>query len=333
MEYYGDFIIPCYVNEKTDEDFEYRLRNIKMICELLPVNMNVIVVEHTKLDQEKKYITELQRSNLMRKDVDYIEAQYEGEFVKGWLYNIGYKHTKTNRLFLGESDVVFSPTYWIGIYDQLNKATFQWAHCWDKLYVIGSDNKTIIRSTTVITGGAEGGVVYFDKEFYRKIGGSNEWMLGLGGMDNEIIVRCQQYTRRRYMLTGDIYHLWHPQSSMKGTSINENSKCYKDNRKKNINIVRTARRNSKLYSMQIAQYADEIGGDAPLCEKITIFNEEGTQLIIQGEDQYEDIKFEVGFKPEPQKSTFQELTIKPKAKRIIIKKKPVTGTNYRIMPR
>lgn len=284
MDYYGDFIIPCYLQSEDSNDFEYRLRNIKIICDLLPKNMNIIIVEQTNKNQEKKYITELQRLNLFRKDIDYIEKQYDGDFVKGWLYNIGYRHAKTDNLFLAETDVVFSPTYWIDIYKQLNENNYKWAHCWNNLYVISENGEEIKHTHTIYAGGPEGGIVYVNKDFYKNIGGSNEWMLGLGGMDNEFIVRCEYHTNKRYMLKGEIYHLWHPFSFMKGTARSEESIKYKHNRRKNTDIVHRARSNKKIYCSEISKYSEEIGGEAPLCEKIIMFDETGKKLISQLRD-------------------------------------------------
>lgn len=261
-----------------NNDFQYRLRNIKLICELLPENMNIIIVEQIFDNTIPSYVEELQNTKLFRSDIKYITKYYEKDFVKGWLYNVGYKNALTNNLFLGESDVIFSPIYWSSVIRQLNNHNFPWAHCWDKLYQIASDNTSIIRQAKPHPGGPEGGIVYFKKTFYESIGGNNEWMTGLGGMDNEIITRCAYMSRSRIKIKGDIYHIWHPFSEMKGTNTNKNLKTenkYKESRIKNRKISLFVTNKTKLVINTMLNYKNRIGGDVPLCDTEELFDDNG----------------------------------------------------------
>jgi hypothetical protein len=274
MNYFGDFIIPCC--NIFEYDFIYRLRNIKLICELLPKNINIIIIEQIMSKDSTSYVDALKTSDVFRDDIKYIKKYYDKDFVKGWLYNVGYKKSLTDNLFLGESDVIFSPVYWNSIIKQLQNHNINWAHCWDKLYQISSDNMSIIKEVKPYAGGTEGGVVYFKKHFYEKIGGSNEWMKGLGGMDNEIVTRCAYKSKSRIKLKGEIYHLWHPFSEMKGTNKEKNIKTenkYKHNRKRNTKIVEYIGEKTKTVIDNMFKYKENIGGDMPLCEIVDLFND------------------------------------------------------------
>jgi hypothetical protein len=277
MNYFGDFIIPCYNN--GDDDFDYRLRNIKLICELLPYNMNIIVVEQISDETRTSYIDELENTKFFRDDINYIKKYYDKGFVKGWLYNAGYRHSKTENLFLGESDVVFSPNYWDSIYKQLQSTSHPWAHCWNILYQMNNDHVSIVRKVIPKPGGPEGGIVFFNKEFYESIGGSNEWMLGLGGMDNEIINRCAYKSKSRIKLKGEIFHLWHPFSILKGTTDKEvelSENGFKSNRQRNGQIAHYIKNKTGLVINEMCKYIELIGSNVPLCDIVELFDKNGT---------------------------------------------------------
>lgn len=279
MDYFGDFVIPC-CNGGSDEEFNFRLRNIESICNLLPISMNIIVVEQLLKDNTQSFVDTLKDKIKHRTDINFIKKDFKKYFVKGWLNNIGYKNMKTDKLFLGESDVIFAPDYWVDMFDRIQKRDQPWGFCWDKLLYLDKNGTKIIKKLVNGPGKPEGGIVYFNKNFYRDIGGSSEWMINLGGMDNDLAKRSTHLTKKRIINPGIIYHLWHPISTMKGTRPESNTE-ERQSRRKNTNMVRSIYANTKLTIKKLNELINDMGGEIPLCESVDLFNENGL-LNVEG---------------------------------------------------
>jgi hypothetical protein len=261
MKYDLDLIIPLY--NSGNKDFIYRLRNINLITAMTPYNINIILVEHVVKERE----TFEENLNILRSDIKHIKLEYDGIFNKGWLNNVGINNSETNNIILGESDCIFDPLYTndiINFYKENNH--LKWFHCWDRIIYI---NETIEKSSKTLKntpGGPEGGLIFFDKTFYYEMGGSNEWIECLGGIDDDLVIRASFLTgRKRFKMPGTIYHFWHPTSEMKGGRSSD--KFFRKTRMKNVNMCNQLHRNPKLIINFLKSYIGECGGKTPLCNK------------------------------------------------------------------
>ena len=257
-----DLIIPVY---NGGDDFIYRLRNMNIITSAIPYEVHLIIVE--QVDGNETFWENL---HIQRSDITYIPVEYSGVFNKGWLYNIGLKETKTENVILGESDCLFEPLYFNNILKHLkNNPPLQWFHCWDKILYLSESMDTVYKKYNNIAGGPEGGLILFKKNFLFSIGGANEWLEGLGGIDDDLVIRASYITgRQRFKMEGTIYHYWHPNSKMKGNR--SDSKFFRRNRMKNVAYCNYLHKNPRLVIECLSNRIDEIGGDIPLCNKYSL---------------------------------------------------------------
>lgn len=149
-------------------------------------------------------------------------------FNKPWLYNVGALIADGENLCLAEADCVgVGPTLSRMVDVAREHKELQWGFVWNKLiYVSEADSRQVKAGTLQLRGvfgkerrpqrgGAEGGLLWIRKSFFRKIGGMNELFYGLGGMDNEFAARCYASTHSYYRHPTTLFHLWHPGSAMK----------------------------------------------------------------------------------------------------------------------
>ena len=56
---------------------------------------------------------------------------------------------------------------------------------------------------------ADGGLVFWNKSSFIKIGMQNEYFSGWGGEDNEIMLRADLFNLKHYRINDVLYHLYH----------------------------------------------------------------------------------------------------------------------------
>lgn len=201
-----DFIIPvCNIDEI---DFKYRVNNINRIIESLPNDVSLILVE-----QDMGNNTFGKTVNFRNND-KYINVKYS-IFNKPWLQNIGVRASDRKDIIIGESDcLVEKPKKFFSQFSTYVKNLF-WCHTWNRIQYHEEDYNIVSRDEIGPKRGmAEGGLIYFTKDYYNSIGGANEWFQELGGMDNELIRRAEAKVNNK-PFNWTIHHYWHPQNRMK----------------------------------------------------------------------------------------------------------------------
>lgn len=257
---YADYIIALYDNQEND--YPYRLRILKILLDSMPKTINTIIVEQTKSNQKRTYSENLQKYT----DVTFINKKFDGYFNKSWLYNVGARNSVTNVLLFAESDNIQEPLYYKKILDyHKSKNNLKWFICWNELIYLGKDDNKIekVVKNPKVHGFAEGGLVLFRKQFFFSIGGYNEWLECLGGMDNDIAWRADIISNQFNHMLGTIFHYWHPKSSLKGCNDEQHNLI----RKRNIEMYNNLRKNKNFTSL-LCSYSDKIGGDEPMCVKL-----------------------------------------------------------------
>lgn len=206
-----DYIIP--VANICNDGFAHRLKNLNCILRVIPDFMNVIIVEQMINSTHKLYSKDL---NPLPKDLSITKKLVRFHtFNKGWLYNIGVKHSKTNHIILSEGDINVNRKYFIDLKNFIFSNNYKWFFAWNKIIYWNGNFSKKLRIDSPRKGMAEGGLVYFDKDFYWNIGGSNEFFQELGGIDNELVARARFLTGEDKLFEGTINHLWHPVSHLK----------------------------------------------------------------------------------------------------------------------
>lgn len=263
-----DFIVVVFDNQ--NDDYDCRLKNLQLIINSKPTELHMILVEQVKSDQKRNFGENL----VFDKNTTYIKKLYDGEFNKGWLYNIGYRHSKTSNLLLGEADINIPPLHIFKIRDFISKnEDIEWFICWDLLYYLDKDLfshrlKTDRRGNMAKKLGAMGGIVYFKKSFYEKIGGANEWFERIGGIDQDICIRAESFSGYFKRMSGTIFHYWHPVNKWREESKSQEDEHYKD-RTFFLHQVSVSR-NKDIFK-RLSDFSKDIGGEEPLCKKIDIY--------------------------------------------------------------
>jgi predicted glycosyltransferase involved in capsule biosynthesis len=201
----ADYIIPvCNFGE---DDFEYRVNNLKRILKSIPSYINVIMIEQvldTDIPTYHEALPLIKEKHIVHYPI----------FNKPWLLNIGAKLSLTDNLIFADADIFADTSYYDKLSRHIQKKKPKWFIAWSKLSYFDSEGK-LLKIVTPKPGGPEGGIVYFKKYYFWKIGGHNEWMFGLGGMDNEIIRRAQFFDSRYRVYPASLTHLWHPYNNLK----------------------------------------------------------------------------------------------------------------------
>lgn len=205
-----DYIIP--ITNMDDDGFKYRLNNLNIVLRLIPKMVNVVIVE-----QMLKPVNKLYTKNIdIPKDISITKKVVKYPiFNKPWLYNIGVKLSKTNNILLAEGDININRRYFIQIKKFIEKSDKKWFFGWNRIKYWNENADKVIRDDTPRIGMAEGGIVYFNKNFYWDIGGANEFIQELGGIDNELIRRASYISKTYDMFKWTINHMWHPISKVK----------------------------------------------------------------------------------------------------------------------
>lgn len=243
-----DYIIPvCNFNNNS---FEYRKKNLEFIIKQLKnqkkVKINIIIIEQILSEENKESYFNFDT------EVSYYKV-FHKVFNKGWLYNLGAKKSKTNKLFFGEGDCCFFDEFYFEKILNLLKEDTKWCFCWDKIKYFDntSSNKVITEYNNFVENNysyerefipqkksAEGGIVFYRKKFFlEELHGYSEFFENLGRIDNEVIFRSSKLSNSYIKLPFTIYHLFHsrfknnPETYKKNVFFLENT--YKDYSKVN----------------------------------------------------------------------------------------------------
>ncbi len=251
-----NYIIP--VANTGERDFEDRLVNLRLILNQYPKSdVQMVLVEQVVNKSLPTFGDKLR----LGKDVAYIQV-INPVFNKGWLYNLGVKASKSDDVILGESDCTPNTpnAYFHKLHETMTIMKRQWAFAWNKLIYLAPDGKSVQKVVSPKEGFAEGGIVYFKKKYYNRIGGANEFMRELGGIDNELAKRAS-FFQSRYSFNWTLVHHWHNQNTMKSNDWQYaeyrtmNRKIYFEVCAKGSKVV------GKLNSVKRA-------GPRPLCDKM-----------------------------------------------------------------
>lgn len=245
-----DLIIP--ISNGGFGDFKHRAANLELILAELPPQVHAILVEQTVSAENPNYRDRVKVASSCNHTWISVSAPI---FNKPWLYNIGARNAKSHRLLFSEADVGLENHYFAKLLTWLNEHKYQWCIAWSRIIYWQQDMMHQKARHKPSRGGFEGGVVYMSKPFFWKIGGYNEWMQQLGGMDNEIIRRAEAVSRSKYF-PWTIDHLWHPVSKYKTSSFRDLNK----------RIYKSVKNNPSRMSRILKRYASQAGGKAPLCK-------------------------------------------------------------------
>lgn len=262
MDFVADLIIPAHNAEGAD--FPYRKVNLKSIVENTPKDVHIVVVEQVRKDEVPLISDAVEESENLTKVV----KNYSGAFCKGWLYNVGVRHSKTEHIVLGECDCWSEdPEYWKDLVSWVIEKKLKWAFAWNSLTKHRRNRDPITLRPK--RGGSEGGHVYFNKKFYWSIGGHNEGgMKDLGAVDCEIIRRAEAVAPGYPKFPRTIIHGVHSWSRLKGKS---RSTPVTKNYKMNKRIYSKVCSNPRGEAKRLGSLADKLGRDKPLFETMKIY--------------------------------------------------------------
>lgn len=247
-----DLIIP--ISNGGFNDFNHRADNLEIILAELPPQVHAVLVEQTVSAENPKYRDRIKVASSCNHTWVSVTAPI---FNKPWLYNLGARNAKSHRLLFSEADVALENHYFANLLIWLNGHKYQWCIAWNRIIHWQQDMIHQKARLKPSRGGSEGGVVYMSKPFFWKIGGYNEWMQQLGGIDNEIIRRAEAADPRSKYFPWTIDHLWHPFSSKYKTSR------FRD---RNKQIYKAVKKNPTRISRILKRHASQAGGKVPLCE-------------------------------------------------------------------
>ena len=176
------------------------------------------------------------------------------EFNKQWLCNKAFRESAAGWVFLADMDVVGEGQYVWPVVQWLKKKDLQWGFGWNRLIYRGKDGG-VDRDDWPNPGVQEGGVVVFSRGLWKEMGGANEWIRELRGVDNDLALRARYVSGDYSAFPCTLTHQWHPKSSMKKTKwLKSNLSILKYTNKFPWRVV-------KLLKMQ------NRGGERPYCDK------------------------------------------------------------------
>ena len=249
MNYQFDYIIPlCNVG---GPEFKYRLNTVKNTLNKIPDNINVILVEQI-IKNEETYTS-------------FLENKYttiivkHPEFNKMWLYNLGVKKAKTQNVLLTDADVSFTSPYFTKLSEFLEKSKIDtWCFGWNEGHILNEDG-SLSKITSPKYRGYEGFIVYFNKNFFEEIGTCNEWIIGIGGDDNELAVRSKGLSSTYITAPIVVSHIYHPYNKLNACYYNGTNNEFQELRQRNIKILETAAQNPRLVARALIDNIDSLG--------------------------------------------------------------------------
>lgn len=242
-----DYVIPLanagYI------DFHHRVKNLEKILKAVPPHVHVVLVEQVLNGKRATFERNLKFPSHL--NYTYVKVR-RPVFNKCWLYNLGARKAQTDRLIFGEADMYVEPNYFVHLWNVVtSKKDLRWCFGWCRILyhnVTGTGYERVVKPAR---GGAEGGLVYYQKQFFWQIGGYNEWMEDLGGPDNEIIRRAERASSKFYF-DWTVDHLWHAKSRLKKSR----------RRNRNKYLVWTARDHPVKMIQTLSGYVEQAGRPA-----------------------------------------------------------------------
>lgn len=145
------------------------------------------------------------------------------DFRRGVLFNIGFHHTNSNVILLGETDC-----YCSGIVETITLAAAHGcAAGWSRARELtreesdhiffnpGCDPFPFETDQKFGNHRMEGGLIAVRRDVYEDINGCDERYMNLRGYDNELVIRLRDKTGDLPLASYTMYHLWHSHSPMK----------------------------------------------------------------------------------------------------------------------
>jgi len=206
------------------KDNNHRMQLLQTVLSLVPNFVNINLVEHV-FDGRKSTCKEVIHRLAYPENINLIQLKGREYYNHQHAFNLGALEAKTNILLFANTDLIARPDFFEQLYCFLDKETLKWAIAWGTL-LYKNEQGLIYRRIKPQPMNAEGGINYFNKQFFFEIGGWNDFMGELAGGDNEIIRRAEYKTNTYNVLNETFTHLWHPTSSVK----QKRSKFYKQNK-------------------------------------------------------------------------------------------------------
>lgn len=191
-------------------------------------------------------------------------------FNKSWCINVGARLTSGDIIIIAESDMWAERPYLHQIGPWMDGLNIPWCIAWETLFYTMQQQKYQIISTRAGVkcsaanttaprpNYSEGGFVAFRRSFFSLIGGCNEWMQELGGIDNDLALRARLKSGYYKAYPMRVYHLWHPQVRQRT----------RPSRIKNVEILNyTKKHTTKMINILFKQQA----GDprTPYCSRVS----------------------------------------------------------------
>lgn len=246
------------------DGFEHRLDNLNRQLELLEGcgrEFRTVLVEQVLDETLEKYTD---HGNL-KIDVDVVKIVRNDRFNKPWLYNIGIGLSHGDDIVISEMDTVYlSKDDYDHLAKSINGTDRKWFFCWNKILYMDDENGSPERVDVPRRGMAEGGIIYIRRRTYIDIGGSNEWIIELGGIDNEFARRLEYHTGSYNTLNKTLVHRWHPRHRLKDNDWVEST--YREDNRKIYNFVK---RYPKESTSILKSYYDKMGNEnGPICDRV-----------------------------------------------------------------
>lgn len=209
-------------------DFFDRVNNVQRQLNEYPEDIQIIIVEQRIMDVIPTFFRQLS----IPKNATYYRLEYP-VFNKSWCINLGVKKSKYGNIIIGESDCTpeHSHKYFTDLLNYVDKNNTKWMFGWDRIKYYNKDHSDVYRDDEPKKGMAEGGLQYFNKDFFWSIGGSNEFLQELGTIDNELVRRAE-LNGGYHKFNHTIIHHWHEWNKMKKDNWkfaehrNDNKKIY-----------------------------------------------------------------------------------------------------------
>ena len=189
---------------------EERFLNLKKLIEWVSLfnECDLIIVEQDK-------ISYLEDFNFRGR---HVFAYSDLPYNRSWGFNIGARYSKTEKLVLGDCDLIMDHTKFIEAFNKLEE--FEVVSPYDKVIDLdyketkfpflnifniqkpergSSDNQKINLS---------GGMTFFRKDSYFKISGYDEKFIGWGGEDDFMTHKIKKYLKW-IEIENNCYHLYH----------------------------------------------------------------------------------------------------------------------------
>jgi len=265
-----DCIIP--LANLGDGSFEDRVINLQLLIERFilaqkEVECNIILSEQV-IDRSLPTFCS-------RVKCDAINViKYHPIFCKPWIFNSGIQYATGDYVVLLEAEVIqINSNYFKSVVEWLQSIKSPWCIGWNKIFYLSRKSRDLYKKLNRLEilkdpeaphlfkqpkqGGTEGGIVFFEKEFWHnRFYGCDELYKLLGANDNEIAYRAKSITQRYLLYPLSCYHLWHPTSKLKEGEHRET------NRRRFLQLVKDS--NWKIVQNVLLQYKGKMGGERPL---------------------------------------------------------------------